>query len=63
MSSRKLCHIESVLNAVLGITMAQAILWLFAVPFSDAIGMNRVLFFTSWARAFVLRILFARIAK
>lgn len=57
----RLRHAEALSNAVAGIVLAQVVLWLFGVPLMSAIGMNAVLFGVSYARAFVLRGLFARI--
>lgn len=59
----RLAHAEAALNAVLGIVIAQVVLWLFGIPLSLAIVMNLVMLAASYARSFVLRILFARLAR
>ena len=59
----RLRHLEAVANAILGIAIAQLVLWLFGVPLSSAIAMNLVMFAASYARALVLRILFARMGS
>jgi|GEM_PF-3864390 phosphate/sulfate permease len=58
----RLRHAEAVSNAILGIALAQLILWLFGIPLSSAISMNIAMFAASYARALLLRILFTRIA-
>lgn len=58
----RLRHLEAVSNAILGIAIAQAVLWLFGIPLRSAITMNVVMFGASYARALLLRILFARIS-
>jgi hypothetical protein len=63
MTANRFRHYEAASNAILGIAIAQLVLWLFSVPGSTAIALNLVLFATSYARSFALRILFGRISR
>lgn len=53
--NRPSTHIESVANAAVGLVVAQVVLWWWGVPMHEAVGLNAVLFGTSYARSYLLR--------
>jgi len=55
-------HFEAAANSVAGIILAQLVLLAFGVPIGKALALNATMLVVSYARAFVLRILFARMA-
>jgi len=54
-------HAEAVANSVVGAGLSQLVLWVFGVPITEAITLNGVMIGVSYARAFLLRRIFARI--
>ena len=54
-------HIESAANSLIGAALSQSVLWLFGVPIVEALSLNATMIGVSYARAFVLRRVFARI--
>lgn len=59
---RRRMHAEALANAVIGLAIAQIVLLAFSVPLSHAIPLNLVMFAASYARSFVIRIIFKRIS-
>jgi hypothetical protein len=57
----RLAHFEALANAVAGIALSQTLLWIFGVEFREAIALNAAMIGVSYARNFVLRILFSRL--
>lgn len=56
-----LSHAEAVSNSIIGAGLSQLVLWLFGIPITEALTLNAIMIGVSYARAFVLRRLFARI--
>lgn len=54
-------HVESLANAILGIAIAQLVLWVWGVPLHEAVGLNATLFGISYVRAYALRTIFRRL--
>lgn len=52
-------HAEAIANSVIGAGLSQLVLWLFSVPFTEAISLNAAMIGVSYARAFALRRMFA----
>src|SRR5271163_1573226 len=63
MTSIRLAHLEAAANAVVGLGLAQAILWAFGMPLGEAVTLNMVFLAMSYARSFVLRLVFRRVAR
>ena len=61
--SQRIAHsqVEAVANALIGAAIAQGVLWLYSMPLTEAFSLNAVMIFVSYARAFALRRVFARI--
>jgi hypothetical protein len=53
-------HWESTANAIIGAGLSQLVLWLFAIPITEAVSLNVTMIGVSYARAFALRRMFAR---
>lgn len=62
MTSIRLAHCEACANAVAGLVIAQGVLWAFGMPMHEAIVLNIVMLAVSYARSFVLRLVFSRIS-
>jgi hypothetical protein len=60
MTPIRLVHAEACANAIAGLALAQGVLWAFGLPVGKAITLNVVMLAVSYARAFVLRVVFAR---
>ena len=56
-------HLEAFANAIVGIAIAQILLWLYGIAFSQALSLNIAMFAASYARSFLIRIIFARISQ
>lgn len=63
MSQRQaLSHAEAGCNAIVGLVLAQVVLWgAFDLPFKEAVKLNFAFLVISYARAYVLRRMFARL--
>jgi hypothetical protein len=59
MSTIRYAHFEAAANSIAGIVLAQLVLWAFGLPLGEAIWLNLVMIAVSYARAFLLRLLFA----
>jgi hypothetical protein len=62
MTSIRLAHAEACANAVAGLALAQGVLWAFGLPLGEAVALNVVMLAVSYVRAFVLRLVFAKVA-
>jgi len=62
-STNRLAHFEAAANCVIGIVLAQLVLLAFGVPLHEAVVLNAVMIGVSYARSFVLRVVFARWAR
>lgn len=51
-------HIETVIQMVVGITIAQVVLWLFNVPMQDAVFITVIMTVVSYIRSYVIRSVF-----
>lgn len=58
-----LAHFEAAANSVIGIALAQLVLFAFDVPLHEAVALNAAMIGVSYARSFVLRVMFARWAR
>lgn len=59
--NHRLVHCEAFANAILGIVLAQAIIWMFfRIEFQQAVLLNIVMIGVSYIRNYVMRILFMR---
>jgi hypothetical protein len=63
MTHVRLVHAEACANAAAGLALAQAVLWAFGMPVEKAIALNAVMLAVSYVRAFVLRLVFARMGE
>lgn len=55
-------HVEAVCNAVVGVVLAQAVLWAFGMPVREALSLNAVMFIVSFLRSLIIRRAFAGIS-
>ena len=53
-------HAEAIANSLIGAGLSQLVLWLFAIPITEALSLNATMICVSYARAFALRRMFAR---
>jgi hypothetical protein len=60
--SYRLAHAEAAANSVLGIVIAQIVLFAFGIAFREALALNAVMIGVSYCRSFFLRIFFAWLA-
>jgi hypothetical protein len=60
MTHLQLAHAESAANAVAGLVLAQLVLFAFGVPVREAVALNIAMLAVSYARSFVLRLIFSR---
>ncbi len=58
MSDSGWAHAEAAAQNIVGVVMAQFVLWCFSIPLASAIGLNIVMFILSYARTYVLRRVF-----
>jgi hypothetical protein len=58
MTESSWAHIETSAQMVAGCILAQVVLWGFGVSLKDAIAINVVMFFVSYARTYVIRRVF-----
>jgi hypothetical protein len=58
-----IAHFEAAANSVIGIALAQLVLFAFGVPLHEAAVLNAVMIGVSYARSFVLRVVFDRLAR
>jgi hypothetical protein len=63
MSTRTLAHFEAAANSIIGIALAQIVLLAFGVPMNEALVLNAVMIGVSYARSFVLRMVFERLVR
>jgi hypothetical protein len=63
MTIRTLAHFEAAANSVIGIVLAQIVLLAFGVPLHEAVALNAAMLVVSYARSFVVRLVFARWAR
>jgi phosphate/sulfate permease len=54
-------HAEAIANSLIGAVLAQLVLWIFGLPITEALSLNATMIGVSYARAFALRRLFARL--
>jgi hypothetical protein len=59
-TQNQLAHAEACANTIIGLVLAQLVLAAFGMPISEAVVLNVVMLAVSYARSFVLRILFSR---
>jgi len=57
-SNSKKAHIESIVQNVFGVFLAQIVLHCFNVPLTNAIWISTVIFFLSYIRTYLIRRLF-----
>lgn len=60
MSSIRHAHWEAAANSVAGVVLAQLVLWVFGLPFDEAVWLNFVMIIVSYVRAVLLRLIFSR---
>lgn len=53
-------HYEAAANALIGLMLAQLVLWLWGIPIVEALWLNAVMMAVSYARSYALRRIFAR---
>jgi hypothetical protein len=61
--SYRLAHAEAAANSVLGIVLAQIVLFAFGIELREAVALNAVMIGVSYCRSFLLRIFFAWLAN
>lgn len=62
MTALHLAHAEACANAIAGLVLAQAVLFAFGIPVPEAVMLNFAMLAVSYARSFILRLIFARLA-
>lgn len=53
-------HIEAFANAVVGLLIAQGILWLWGMSGHEALVLNVIMFVVSYLRSFLIRMTFRK---
>jgi hypothetical protein len=51
-------HMETAINAVVGIPLSQGVLWIFGLPIGEAVLVGVVMFLVSYLRGFLVRRIF-----